>query len=232
MSLEFDRPSLLIRTGLPIAFATGCAHLVSEAGEWELPHPLESGLVVLGLTVAGMGLMALAALRARGSSPERAARLRREVWLVPCVMAPLSVLSPWTLAPGGIGLGVGGARFFLTWLTRYPTLGPVNAEVALGIGALLGASAMPAFFALYAVGARTLRPRVVAVFIGLQLLAYAPVFLRLDAELLWVPTRVWPTPLALTFSAGALGRLLATLSMVVCLVGAVRRPTRAMSWET
>ncbi|MFK7991634.1 MAG: hypothetical protein AB8I08_36795 [Sandaracinaceae bacterium] len=230
MSLELDRPSAWMQAGLPLAFGLGCVHLVSETMGLGLPHPLESGLVVLGLTAAGMAWLAVSALRARGAHPDRAARRWREFWLVPCAMAPLSILSPWTIAPGHFGLGFGGVSFFLNWLTRYPTLGPVNAEVALGLGAVLGAGAVPAFFALYAIRARRLSPRVVALFVGLQLLAYLPVCVRLDVDLFLAPLLL-PTPLALTFSAGALGRLLATLAMLGCWVHAVRNPTRSVTWE-
>src|SRR5262245_9916714 len=64
--------------------------------------------------------------------------LRRIVLLSPCFLAPLALLYPWVVVPGHVGLAVGGPAFFYGWLTKYPSLGPVNVVALLGVLCLLG----------------------------------------------------------------------------------------------
>lgn len=145
----------------------------------------------------------------------------QDALLVPCAIAPLAVLGPWTIAPSRLGgVAIGHFPFFLAWLTRYPNVGSINYEVLLGIGAMLGACSMPAFFALYALNARSARPVILGMFVALSLIAYVPVFIRLDVPQIafaLMVARDAPTSVltALSIMSGALSRLLAMISMIV-----------------
>lgn len=249
VSDSLDRPTWLVRFVLPGAFVVALGCLVVEAVD---PVSLVSlygllvGPVVLGLGfVASLRLLALAM-----RDPERAPRLRREALLVPCVLAPLAVVSPWVIAPSHFGDAYGSLPFFLAWLDRYPTALGVNHEVLLGIGAVLGSCALPAAMAFHVGTSRRPRPSVVIALAVLQLVAYVPVLLRLDADLLAYagyvarggPINVlvpvfqpwWDSVVtALSVGAGALLRALATLAMLALVPLSVRW-ARAPEpvWET
>ncbi len=201
-------------------------------------------LVLLCCVLAWTGLW-LASTR----DPERRRRLRREAFLTPCAFAPLAVLAPWVVAPSAFGPSYGSFPFFVAWLTRYPTFGPVNHEVLLGIGAVLGACAMPSVLAVYATTRRSLRPHVVATLALLQLVAYVPVFVRLDQDLLAYAVIVarggtttllgpvsgawWQNTLsALSGASGALLRLGATLTMIAFVPLTMRAEEPVAVWET
>lgn len=159
----------------------------------------------------------------------------RAALLVPGALAPLAALTPWTLAPTHIGLGLGSLPFFVAWLTRHPTIAGVNHEVLLGIGAVLGTCAIPSWTALYVARTDAPRARVVVVLAALQLVAYAPVLLRLDVELLAfgllghaTDDTAWTERLGsgLVFAGGAMARALATAS-TLALAGFVAWRARA-----
>ncbi|MCB9594849.1 MAG: hypothetical protein H6719_19160 [Sandaracinaceae bacterium] len=250
MSASIDRPSPFSRIVLPGAFSLALVALVVEA----LPSELGGDVMMYGLLV-GPVVLALGAIAAAWllvsavRDPERAVRLRREALLVPCVLAPLGVLAPWTLAPSHFGTSYGSLPFFLSWVDRYPTVGPVNHEVLLGIGAVLGACALPAALAAHVALTRRPRPRVVITLAILQLVAYLPVLLRLDGDLLLASAAVarggewtiagpvaaswWQNALAgLAIGAGAMLRASATFVMLAFVPLSLRAREPVVVWET
>ena len=158
-------------------------------------------------------------------TPDAEARGRRieAALLFPCALAPLGVLAPWVVAPSHVGIGVGNFGFFLHWMTRYPNLGPINGEVLLGMGAVLGASTMPSLLAAHAWFAHPSRARTTAVLVLLHLVAYVPVLLRLDVGLFAYARLVatdgpvsllssgWSAFSAASFAGGAILRAFTTL---------------------
>ncbi|MCA9608917.1 MAG: hypothetical protein KC619_25110 [Myxococcales bacterium] len=249
MSTSPDRPTWLVRFALPGGFVFALVGLIAEAVSLEAETVLD-GMLVSPLALAfGLGAVLWLLTRAL-RDPLRAPRLRREALLVPCVLAPLAALSPWVAAPSHLGVALGGLPFFVSWLDRYPTMLGVNHEVLLGIGAVLGACAMPAALAFYVGTRRAPRPRVVVTLVVLHLVAYVPVLLRLDADTLGyaaLVTRDGPlsffgpsdTPLwtnvaaAFWIGAGALLRALATLSMLVFVPWSLRAAKAPpVVWET
>lgn len=138
------------------------------------PIPLITLTIAIGLSgasyVTGRILLRLAAL------------------LLLCATAPIALLYPWAAA-GKIPGAVGDFAYFLSWLTRYPDLGPANIEVLAGISAVLAAGFLPAL-AVVLLLMRTPR-RAVQATAALALIAYVPVLIRLDIHLavvagLWV----------------------------------------------
>lgn len=117
-------------------------------------------------------------------------------------------------------MGFGGLPLFLAWLTRVPTLGPVNLEVLLGIGCVLGASVLPVLHARMA-RAMPRRAGLLTVLLVLGLVPYVPVLLRLDLELvamaiLGLPSLFSPEPVRVPWlAAGPVLRALAVAGMVV-----------------
>lgn len=238
-----------MRFALPGGFAFALICLIVEAVDPMSDVAL--GGMLAGPVVLALGLVTAGWLLARAlRDPERAPRLRREALLVPCVLAPLAVLSPWVVAPSHFGVALGGLPFFVSWLDRYPTMLGVNHEVLLGIGALLGACAMPAALAFYVGTRRTPRPPVVVTLVALHLVAYLPVLLRLDLEVLGYAALVaregplsifgagrapwWSNALmALSIGGGALLRLLATSSMLAVVPWSLRAAKAPpVVWET
>jgi hypothetical protein len=100
--------------------------------------------------------------------------------LTPCFIAPLAVSGLWSLAPGTLGIGIGGFEYFLHWLTKYPNFGPLNLEVLMGALCILGTFFLPALFSLYSVVAKRPRLTYLFLFILADLVVYAAVFFRLD----------------------------------------------------
>lgn len=225
---------LLVQALAPFAVAATVTGLGVAAG----PYVLLFG----ALAAAGLGLASL-------RDPARRRRLRREAWLIPCALAPLAALAPWAIAPTPLGPSYGSLPFFLAWLPRHATLGPESHEVLLGIGAVLGACALPACLALHALGTRRPAPRVVAPLAVLQLVAYVPVLVRLDLELLafaaavardGLPTIVGPVEAsgwsrlgsALVVASGALLRLAATAVTLAFVPASLRAEEPLVVWET
>lgn len=116
--------------------------------------------------------------------------VRRSLSLVPALLAPASLLFPWAVVPGHLGLGLAGARYFVHWLTKYPSLGPINWQVGAGIVCVLGCAWLPVVFAAYVLRARapsTVRVTALAV---ACVAVYVPVLLRLDLGL-WTLASGW-----------------------------------------
>jgi hypothetical protein len=154
------------------------------------------------------------ALTARGRG---ASTLAARLVAAPALLAPLAVCFPWTVAPDHLGLGFGEFGFFLHWLTKYPSQGPINVEVLLGILCVLGCAFLPwltAALALSHRGSRITR----AVLLGLALIPYVPVLIRLDlllfaAGIVMKSTSFQPVP-PIWAAFGAMLRLTAILSMI------------------
>lgn len=254
MSTSLGRPSGWFRVLTALPFVAAVAWLLVELFA---PADAASGMALDGLLVgpvvlgAALLVSAGAFVRAHAATdPEMRRQRLDEAILVPSALAPLAILSPWVIAPSHLGVGYGSLPFFVSWLTRYPTVAGVDHEVLLGIGALLGASAVPAFAAFTAASGRAHRTRTVALLGVLQLVALTPVLVALDATTLeyaafvaadgpvgivgssdasWWQNAVW----GLATGAGALLRLAATASMLafaarVLARGAQPRPV----WET
>lgn len=144
---------------------------------------------------------------------------------LPALLAPLALLCPWAAVPDHLGVGFGGPRLFIHWLTKYPNAGPINAEVLAGILCVLGAAVAPLALGIYrlAGGAR----RSVALSLALAtLVAYVPVLLRLDVDLvrfglLGAPSLVGPVE-SHEALGGPLVRGLAALASVVVALRAAR----------
>lgn len=111
--------------------------------------------------------------------------IRRALSILGAWLAPLALLLPWYAEPAlNGGFAFGGWAFFRRWLVKYPTLGPINWEVGLGIVCVVGSAFFSLAFAAYSTLARAPQRRVqLALFIALLVL-YAPVLARLDL-MLW-----------------------------------------------
>jgi hypothetical protein len=109
-------------------------------------------------------------------------RLMRFAGLSSCILAPLAILNAWTLAPGP-GVGYGGYRYFIHWLTQYPNFGPINIEVLLGIICVLVSSLVPAVFAAYVLSEHPRRMVVLALLL-LDVTCLIAVIIKLDIALL------------------------------------------------
>jgi hypothetical protein len=237
-----DNPSFWYRVALPVGFCAALAWLVvqlwgiegMDLAEWAL----YAGPLLVGATAISVALHVTRAM----SSDDEELRPRRwdEAVLAPCVLAPLAVIVPWAAVPTHLGPGLGGFSTFLAWLTRYPTMGPVNHEVLLGLFAVLGSCAMPAFLAVYASQARQPRFPVVATLALLHLLAYVPVLLRLDVELAataWALGSLETDPVLrlagfVSFAASSLLRLAATVSVLAFTARTLRASPRLVVWES
>lgn len=173
------------------------------------PSPMDE--LALALPVVLAPIMLLGALGFASRAP-------RLALLWPATLAPLAALTPWVLAPSGLGPSLGGAPFFVSWLTRYPTALGVNVEVALGMGAMLGACAVPGFAALHTAWVGEPSRRASALLGLAQLVSYTPVLIVLDAPLLAYAALCVPESglvAGLLFGGGALARGLGSLSVLV-----------------
>ena len=133
---------------------------------------------------------------------------------IPALVAPLSVCFPWTAVPSKIGITFGEFGFFLHWLTKYPTVGPVNHEVLLGILCVLGCGFMPWLSAVLRRHGNSGRAAHL-VLAGLALIPYVPVLIRLDANLFLAGTYSAATAGAPIWVAlGPVLRLAAILSII------------------
>jgi len=105
-------------------------------------------------------------------------------WLYLCFLAPFAILYPWVLTGGHSYPGYGGFLYFMEWLTKYPNLGPVNIQVLIGLVCIIAVGILPSFYAYQALSEK---PRVANLLLlfSLCLIAFAPVFIRLDL-MLWI----------------------------------------------
>ena len=186
----------------------------------------------LGLLLS-MPLLALRALHAADAEERR--RRMDFALLLPCALAPLLVATPWALVASHLGIGFGSFPFFLSSLDRYPNLGPINYEVLLGIGAVLGSSAVPVLLAAHAWLGHAARPWVVASLAVAQLVAYLPVLFHLDLGLLsfsihGFDEEVWAVAV---YGTGPVVRFVATATMITYAVVTFRRerPGAQPVWE-
>jgi hypothetical protein len=164
-TLETAAAPLLLAAGtlvlevLAPAAATGWTRLLALVTLLALP-------VSFALTARGRGSRALAS----------------RIVATPALLAPVAVCFPWTVAPSHLGLAFGEFGFFVHWLTKYPGWGAVNHEVLLGILCVLGCAFLPWLAAVLRVLERGGRAAQ-GVLLGLVLIPYIPVLVRLDVGL-------------------------------------------------
>lgn len=130
---------------------------------------------------------------------------------------------PWAVVPTHLGMGYGGLPTFLSWLRRYPTLGPWNAEILAGIGCVLGAAAMPVVFTLAT--RRWGRGPLLGLFL-LSLVPWVAVVWRLDVELVAMGILGLPTLFSLEpgpFWPLVFGPLMRTLAVLGMAAGLMQR---------
>lgn len=174
---------------------------------------LHAGPVLLGVMIVGLPVLAI--LFAKKGHDRPIARAA----LMLTLLSPLTVMLPWAAAPSHIGIGLGNFSFFVHWLTKYPNLGPINYEVLLGMLCVLGSATMPALYAasrLWA-GDDDERSSLSFVLFVLHLVAYLPVLVRLDLEMI----AIWGSA-AYVFGSGALMRALLLVYMVIGVRGVAR----------
>ena len=228
--------------------------LFAKTRPWILVAPFGVGIVVLAgelvpgeletlnefLSIALIPLTIVGSLGAwfvtKRTASRRVAPLLAAA-IAPCALAPLGVAAAWAVVPGHLGMSYGGFSFFLHWLTKYPNLGPVNYEVLLGMLCLLGGSAIPAALAFYRLQTRVQTSWTLAAFLVLQLVAYIPLFIRLDFYQLFYAvvvclagpmTAMGGVPMSVaerlgiaSEGAGAFIRLAATIGMLVAFLHSV-----------
>lgn len=105
-------------------------------------------------------------------------------WLYLCFLAPFAVLYPWVITGGHSYPGYGGFLYFMEWLTKHPNLGPINIQVFIGMVCIIALALLPS---VYAHQALSDRPRIAMLLLlfSVCLIAFAPVFVRLDL-MLWI----------------------------------------------
>lgn len=210
-------------------FASGLAWLCAELFAGQRVDPFEGVGLLIGVVVAptcAIATLVSFVCARRAASPEARERWRVRALLLPCALAPLFLACPWVVAPSHLGPALGSARFFVGWLTRYPNLGPINLEVLLGMGAVLGTCAVPAALAAYVALAPTPRRWVPPLLAGLQLVAYVPVLLRLDVDLVTFAVATSHDAVGLVsllaIGGGPIAHLGATLAMLAFAVRSIR----------
>jgi hypothetical protein len=151
-------------------------------------------------------------------------RLSNAALLLPCALTPVAALGPWTVAPSHLGVAPAHFPFFVSWLSRYPNFGPINLEVLLGTGAMLGACAMPTFFTWYSLSSASSEQKRWLIF-ALHLVAYVPVLFELDFSLVIFALATLQSDAAnILFLSAPLQRMVSTIAMFVL---ALRRRTQA-----
>lgn len=143
---------------------------------------LPDGLRAAALAVPAPALiLALAVVLLGASFRDGKARLRVAALVFACAAAPVALVYPWAVATRFPG-AVGDVSYFLGWLTRYPNFGPVNIEVLAGIAAVVTTGFLPALAAaLFLLRAPR---RALQAAAAVSLIAYFPVLVRLDVDLL------------------------------------------------
>ena len=105
-------------------------------------------------------------------------------WLYLCFLGPFAVLYPWVITGAHIYPGYGGFLYFMDWLTKYPNLGPLNIQVLIGMVCVIALAVLPSFYAQQALSDKP-RTSVLLLLFSVCLVAFAPVFIRLDL-MLWI----------------------------------------------
>jgi hypothetical protein len=96
-----------------------------------------------------------------------------------CALTPFSLIYPWVITPGNMGLSCGGYTFFLEWLTKYPNFGKINIEVFIGIASVLISSLLPAILS-YLHNFKMHYRRIIIAMVIIEIAAYVPVLIKLD----------------------------------------------------
>lgn len=213
-----DRACSRVRPGwlallLASPFVTALIWLAAELLVDDAGLPLGAPWLALAALLAPPGVAVVARL-------DRRPGLQGLALVVPCFTAPLAALYGWAVVPPRIpGIGVAGPDYFVHWLTRYPNLGPVNGEVLAGILCILGASAIPVAYGFYRLYVGRPRRLVLGLLLGFQLLAFVPVLMFLDQQLLllaWYGMPQMDRPIYLAW-----GPLLRCAALGVMIVGLI-----------
>lgn len=213
-----DRTPWLVWLSCSI-FAGSLAGLIFLA--WG-PAFAQLSLYALGAVGPLLAIIATAAVWLAAIKTHR--RLSNRALLLPCALTPLAALGPWTVAASHLGVAPAHFPFFVSWLSRYPNFGPVNLDVFLGTGAMLGACAMPTFFTWYALFSAPNEKRHWLVF-ALHLVAYVPVLLELDFSLvIFAVATLHSEAENILLLSAPLQRLVSTIAMLVLVL---RHRTRA-----
>ena len=114
-------------------------------------------------------------------------------WLYLCFLAPFALLYPWVITSGQTYPGYGGFLYFMEWLTKNPNLGPVNLQVFIGILCLIALATLPSVYAHQALSDKP-RTATLLMLFSVCLIAFAPVFIRLDL-MLWIRGFASPPPM-------------------------------------
>lgn len=155
--------------------------------------------------------------------------------LAPLWMAPLTLVFPWVTTPG-LGYGSysqGGFAFFLGWLRRYPSLGPFNLDVLLGILCVIACAGVPLAYALHTLARGAPLRRLTRVLYLLVLVPpYGAVIVYLDAMTLLTAAGQASSRIAgLDLAGGALLRLMAFLALLAEVLTDYRAPRSAAQTE-
>jgi hypothetical protein len=193
-----------------ITIAILIVNLTGAADESNLPFLSQVPIPLIEI-IGSAVLFWLSHQRQAQSSGYRAAAS-----LIPCFLAPLALLYPWTIAPSHLGgIGWGGARFFLHWLTKYPNFGPVNIEVFVGIAAMLCLGFLPVIFGVLALG--KYRIMFLISLACVIWIAYVPIIIRLDLNLVLAGLYGTTGQSLLFLIYGPIIRLLAAVAVFVSL---------------
>ncbi len=110
--------------------------------------------------------------------------LSNDFWLYLCFLAPFALWYPWVITSGSMKPGYGGFLYFIEWLTKNPNIGAVNIQVLIGIVCMIIISVLPPVYAFHALSDKPRMSRLLVLF-SICLLAFMPVFIRLDL-MLWI----------------------------------------------
>jgi hypothetical protein len=110
--------------------------------------------------------------------------LSTDFWLYLCFLAPFALWYPWVVTHGSGHADYGGVLYFMQWLTKHPNVGPVNIQILIGMVCMIAITVLPAVYAFHALSDKP-RMGTLLVLYSVCLLAFVPVFIRLDL-MLWV----------------------------------------------
>jgi hypothetical protein len=200
---KLHRAATLLAVAFPLLLAASTL-------AWELIKPYSSSQTTLLVALVSLVVVpVVVGLASRLPAPPVV-----RLVATPALLAPVAVCFPWTVAPSHLGLGFGDFGYFRHWLTKYPSWGPINDEVLLGILCVLGCAFLPWLAAVIRLHRSTGRLTQLAL-LGLALIPYIPVLIRLDA-LLFVAGALAPGPMPrppIWVTFGPVLRLASILSM-------------------
>ena len=109
--------------------------------------------------------------------------LSNDFWMYLCFLAPFALWYPWVIT-GATEPGYGGVLYFAEWLTKNPNVGAFNLQVLIGMICMITIVVLPPFYAFHALSDKPRMSWLLLLF-SISLLAFMPVFMRLDL-MLWI----------------------------------------------